>query len=92
MVKEAVWSAKPNEIVKATTPEELAKKGIIVNPDSLVELWGPRAPKRYAQTLGIVYVPDTKLARSFEKIHMRLHKALLQRHYNLRSLSPSVSK
>lgn len=48
-----VWVAKPNQVVRARTPEELARQQVVVHPWSLTELWGEDAAVRYMKTMGM---------------------------------------
>jgi hypothetical protein len=50
---EKAWVAKPNRVVKAQTPEELGSRDFIVDPYSLINLWGKDAPTRYMKARGM---------------------------------------
>lgn len=47
------WIAKPNGLVKAETPEDLAHQHVIVYPWSLTRIWGERAASRYMKAQGM---------------------------------------
>ncbi len=47
------WVAKPHGIVKALTPEGLARLGVTVFPFALQDIWGKDAPARYMKAQGL---------------------------------------
>lgn len=55
---ETILNFKPYGLITAHSPEELAKKGIIMYPFALPEDWGPDAPQRYWNALGFSKLPD----------------------------------